>query len=109
MQFFRYYHTLKNLKPVQIFGRFVFAYRRKFLKIIRAKRVAKIAKELKEHIELNGQTELELTFLNKPYTFRLSEMQWKDADFKVENEKLWLYNLNYFDWINSEEDVDETT
>lgn len=109
MQFFRYYHTLKNLKPVQIFGRFVFAYRRKFLKIIRAKRVAKIASELKEHIELNGQTELELTFLNKPYTFRLSEMQWKDADFKVENEKLWLYNLNYFDWINSEEPSEQYT
>lgn len=102
LKLFRYYHTLKNLKPVQIYGRVLFALKRKFRRVVNNKRVAALAEGLKETLKVKTDEKIKFCFLNKDITFKLSNINWTSADIGNDIEKLWVYNLNYFNWLISD-------
>lgn len=100
MQLKRYYHTLKYLKPIQIFGRIWFK-----IKItrpdfrpappLRKKSAAWNNSITKKQSILGSNT---FVFLNQQHQLAFPK-GWNDPELK----KLWLYNLHYFDDLNAKD------
>lgn len=98
-QALRYWHTLRHLKPIQFYGRLWFMLRRPRLTVVAA------APPLRHQ---EGQWQLpalrqpsmlgpwHFRFLNREHRLE-AQADWNDASL----EKLWLYNLHYFDDLNA--------
>lgn len=95
-----YYHTLKYLKPVQVYGRVLFRYSHPqpdFTAAPRRRNVAHVwAQPARRRPSLSGPTRC--LFLNEEHDISSARV-WNDPAF----EKLWLYNLHYFDDLNAED------
>ena len=92
-----YWHTLRHLKPVQI-------YRRLWFKVYHPRIDVLTALDVNQEVGAWEAPALKacsmvgidrFRFLNQEYT--LPQGQWEDASLA----KLWLYNLHYFDDLNS--------
>ncbi len=97
----RYWHTLRHLKAVQIYGRVWFSLYRPHL--ARLMRYAPIRLPLGAWQETAGREvsmigRSAFRFLNRTHTLPMRG-GWNDAAL----EKLWLYNLHYFDDLNANE------
>ncbi len=93
------FHTIRYLKPVQIYGRFFFRFFKPRL-------------TQPDRIEIRSRLRKKLYFLDKKQCFfppnrfeflnqsvRVKQnCSWNDSKI----EKLWLYNLHYFDDLNAE-------
>ena len=99
MNFGRLFHTIRWLKPVQVFGRPWFALKRRLLTAGNPGKLCKLACELKGQLPFDRQNPFELRFLNLVQQFVPAEMKWHSREFPAATEKLWLYNLNYFNWL----------
>lgn len=98
--FFSYLNSLKYLKPVQIYGRILFFLKRKFINVSIPERLRRRSGELKSRLLIGPNEKFEIAFLHKTKSYPLSEVGWSVKDYKKPPERLWLYNLNYFDWID---------
>ncbi|KAF1079432.1 MAG: hypothetical protein GQF41_4312 [Candidatus Rifleibacterium amylolyticum] len=99
MNFARLFNTIRWLKPSQILGRPWFTLKRKLLTVGSPGKLSQLACELKGQLPLDRQAAFKLTFLNKTDKFIPAEMKWHSREFSANTEKLWLYNLNYFNWL----------
>lgn len=93
-----YFHTIRYLRPIQIFGRFWARFRRP-------------KPDLNPEPSLRSQSqpwtmspEKNISFF-KPFKFQFLNQEY-DLDFpegwnKLGLDKLWLYNLHYFDDLNA--------
>ncbi len=93
-----YYHTIRYLRPVQIYGRIWFRIHRPRIQMKPAPPLRRIpgrwvppADKPSEMISPTG-----FRFLNESHELNFPE-DWNGSRF----EKLWLYNLHYFDVLNS--------
>ena len=95
----RYYHTLKHLKPVQIYGRVIFRYTapRPDLSAAPARRapMAQWVPPARRRSSMIGPTRCR--FLNEDHDVS-SPQAWNEPA----RAKLWLYNLHYFDDLNAD-------
>ena len=106
LQFFRYYHTLKNMKLSQILSYIAFKHRRKKLSIIDNRGVIAFAEGLKQNYKFEeNQKSFEFCFFNQPVSFNLDEMCWEPVTLSSEVEKIWLEKLHSFDWLNESSNV----
>lgn len=99
--FGRYWHTLKHLRPVQFYGRVWFMLYRPRINapaIALPLRVPKCdwRRPIARAVSMLGPTQFR--FLNQTQTLPVHG-GWNDAGI----EKLWLYNLHYFDDLNASE------
>ncbi len=97
-KFFLYFHTLKYLKFTQIFHRVLKKIRHPKARTIQGN-VANVTGNW-IHQELYPRkfiSESDVNFLNHKGSVKCKE-DWND----INQEKLWLYNLHYFDDLNSE-------
>ncbi len=100
-KFSRYWHTLRHLRPVQFYGRVWF---RLYIPSINAPTIAQPLRVPKgdwrrptaRAVSMLGPTQFR--FLNQTQTLP-AHGGWNDAGI----EKLWLYNLHYFDDLNASE------
>lgn len=99
MNLSRIINTIRHLKPVQIYGRLYFLYKRKFWSTGQSAQLCKHAAELKNQLLVSSDATLKLTFLNCSKTFSIDKIGWLSGDYPEAPEKLWLYNLNYFLWL----------
>ena len=101
INFPRIFHTVRHLKPIQIFGRPFFWLKRKLSAPHGADYEARAAHELKRLYPLKSRHNFNLAFLNQTCEFSPDEMHWKSSDWSqdIRPEKLWLYHLNYFSWL----------
>jgi uncharacterized heparinase superfamily protein len=94
----RYYHTLKYLKPIQLYGQLKFRLRKPKVKSLPtpARRSLHLAwvSPIPKAIHLRASNQL--TLLNQHHDISAPSI-WQD----VKLDKLWLYNLHYFDNLNS--------
>ncbi|MCF5901567.1 heparinase II/III family protein [Aeromonas veronii] len=89
-----YFHSLKHLKLIQIFNRFEKQFRR--LKKCECKFSIRHHTKAWMRFEVNDVSyfgERSFSFLNKKHDV----VSWNDTNL----EKLWLYNLHYFNELNS--------
>jgi len=92
-----YFHTLKYLKFTQLYHRVLKRFTHPKINLIKAER-ADISGQWQVH-ELCAQkfiNETDVNFLNHPGFINV-EVDWNNE----KEEKLWLYNLHYFDDLNS--------
>lgn len=103
LQFFRYYHTLKNMRLSQIFNYISFKKRRKKLSVVDNAGIIAFAEGLKQNFVLEDNLKnLEICFFNQPLNFNLENMVWDPLTLSSETEKLWLVKLHSFDWLIDE-------
>lgn len=104
MEFARIINSIRHLKPVQIYARPGFWLKRKFFGPAGAGYESRAAKELKGLYPFKGVREFSFNFLNRSSDFVCSEMRWRSSDWPDDEcpEKLWLYHLNYFNWLFDE-------
>ncbi|WP_428741984.1 heparinase II/III domain-containing protein [Tenacibaculum sp.] len=96
------YHTIKYLKPVQVYYRLYYLIRNRFFKKSYSK------KAINRTLELDWRDEVfnyesyfgskDFEFLNFQISFE-NRINWNYSDYG----KLWTYNLNYFDFLNQKE------
>ncbi|CAL2082843.1 alginate lyase family protein [Tenacibaculum sp. 190524A05c] len=96
------YHTIKYLKPVQVYYRLYYLLRNRFFKKSYSN------KEIDRTIDLIWSDEIfnnksylgtnNFKFLNIPMSFK-KNISWNYSEFG----KLWTYNLNYFDFLNQKD------
>ncbi|MGM0599434.1 MAG: heparinase II/III domain-containing protein [Candidatus Rifleibacteriota bacterium] len=105
MQLIRLFNTVKYLKPVQIYGRLSFWFKRRFAGPSKPGYEPGAARELKRLYPFKGNSEFSLELLNESRNFKTEEMKWTSKDWEPEAvpDKLWLYNLNYFSWLFNKE------
>ncbi len=96
----RLFHTIRHLLPVQIYGRPLYAMKRMFSPAGSPGRICQLASELKGRLLLQPSDSLELCFLNQTRQFSTAKMQWESGNFHEKPEKLWVYHLNYFNWLH---------
>lgn len=102
LQFFRYYHTLKDFKINQIISYLVFNYRRKYLTILNLKSISKIASSLKENFKFEDNEKLLIfDFFSKSIEVNVETINWNSNTLNLESEYHWLYYLNSFEWITN--------
>jgi uncharacterized heparinase superfamily protein len=94
----RYYHTLKYLKLVQIYGQLKFRLRKPKINAVRLPIPTPATCTFTTPIlkPVNMQTPNMLTLLNQQQDISSPKI-WSDPAL----EKLWLYNLHYFDGLNT--------
>ncbi len=96
----RYWETLRRLKPVQFYGRFWFNMYRPRVTVLARTQSLRVPRG-EWHIPVaRGASMLRQTqfrFLNQTHSL-LAQDGWNDAAL----EKLWLYNLHYFDDLNAQ-------
>ncbi len=100
-KFGRYWHTLKHLRPVQFYGRVWFRLYRPRIKAPATALPLRVPKgdwrrPTARAASMLGPTQFR--FLNQTQTLPAQE-GWNDCAL----EKLWLYNLHYFDDLNASE------
>jgi uncharacterized heparinase superfamily protein len=98
-----YWHTVRYLKPVQIYGRIWFHVASPQIEIRPAPPLRRVQTQdwtspARRRVSLVGPQQF--FFLNK--TQDLSQCGWDDPAI----EKLWRYNLHYFDDLNANNPVD---
>jgi len=104
---FLYFHTIIHLRPIQIYYHIFYKIRSIFRKIITFKYPQFIYAEsypitLKSSIPSNQSYFLEgnrFCFLNQSQVFEPNQINWNDEQTFG---KLWVYNLNYFEFLNQE-------
>lgn len=99
MNISRILNTIRHLLPVQIYGRLLYIFRRRFSQAGQPGDTCKLAAELKGQLLVDVSTSFKLSFLNTDHLFSPGQMKWQAGDFSDKPEKLWLYQLNYFDWL----------
>ncbi|MEO5358129.1 MAG: heparinase II/III family protein [Nitrospirae bacterium YQR-1] len=87
--------TLRYLKPVQIYGRALYILKRQFYRINGLTVVCNKAAKLKPALEKLQETTITFSFLNIKETYPVTSINWMDRT----KEKLWRYNLHYFDFL----------
>ncbi|MGV8124303.1 MAG: heparinase II/III family protein [Candidatus Xenobiia bacterium LiM19] len=87
------FFSLFYAKPVQLYGRLKFLFRRRFLRVTASKSLSKRAHELLA--QLTPVSEFRCTALNRVAHYGWDELTWEDR----RQEKLWRYTLNYFYWL----------
>lgn len=96
------YHTVKYLKPIQLYYRLFYFFRKK---LIRKKVKDKIYAKFNPIVWKNGFN-YENCYLDKDNIFvflNISHVFSKKIDWNYNRfGKLWTYNLNYFDYLNQE-------
>ncbi|WP_422138281.1 heparinase II/III family protein [Endozoicomonas sp. ALC020] len=100
--FCRYFHTLRHLKPVQFYGRLG----HRLHKIRLDTRPAPLGRPLASNGQWHLPAQIKASilnletfhFLNETHTLS-SASDWNNPKW----EKLWLYNLHYFDDLNAED------
>lgn len=99
MSWLRMYHTLRYLKPVQIYGRLLRHLPRSGTKVrpVPSTRqpVASWTQPGKYHPTMSGSDRFFL--LNEEHEVKTSQ-DWSN----VKRDRLWLYNLHYFDDLNAD-------
>lgn len=97
MDLLRYYHTLKFLKPVQFYGRLRF-------RLLKPKPDLRPAPPLRERAGVWAAPARRRPSLIGPTRCRFLNEEHEIASPEAWNapslEKLWLYNLHYFDFLN---------
>ena len=101
----QYWHTLRHLRPVQVYGRVWFRLHRPRLvetaaPLLRAQ-LAPLAAPPRRKPSMTGVSTF--CFLNKTAT-----LCWPAGWDAPKHEKIWLYNLHYFDDLNSESAAERT-
>ncbi len=100
-KFIRLFHTVKYLKPIQIYYRFYYFTRTRWRKLSGFRsplalsshsRVLMLQPSIASYV---SRDEDAFTFLNLSYTFENS-IDWNCIAYG----KLWTYNLNYFDFLH---------
>lgn len=95
------YHTVKYLKPKQVYYRLYYIFRNKLFNTTKTKSLEKDIVPLNwTTLLLNNESYLEnntFLFLNISKDFG-DAIDWNYAEFG----KLWTFNLNYFDFLNQE-------
>ncbi|PKP09952.1 MAG: hypothetical protein CVU08_13980 [Bacteroidetes bacterium HGW-Bacteroidetes-3] len=95
------FNTIKHLRPKQIGYRLFYVVRNRFYKKSYAKTLNKEIKPLdwknSFYYPVSYGGEKTFSFINLVYTFE-GEIDWNHHNFG----KLWIYNLNYFDFLNQE-------
>lgn len=93
------FHTIKYLKPIQIYYRLFYFIRNRFFKRSYKKKLLEDFFSLKwDEAVLNPNSflgENKFFFLNIEKNFK-EEIDWNFDDYG----KLWTFNLNYFDFLN---------
>jgi uncharacterized heparinase superfamily protein len=104
-KFTKYFHTIRYLRPKQIVGRIVFKIRhpKPSLKKVVLRELTK-----KNHFPLLKNKSMihptKFTFLNAEYNVDSKEI-WNNKGIQ----KLWLYNLHYFDDLNATDSISRKT
>ncbi|MCU0468601.1 MAG: heparinase II/III family protein [Arcicella sp.] len=103
----RYFHTIIHLRPIQIYYQIFYRSRAFYRKLV-GLRYAQFVPAKSHLIFLkppifNNQSyfpaENRFCFLNQSQIFDPSQIQWND---ERSFGKLWVYHLNYFDYLNQE-------
>lgn len=93
------YHTIKYLKPVQVYYRLYYLLRNRFFKKSYSKEeINRVVDLIWRNRIFNNRSYLgagDFEFLNIPMSFK-KNINWNYSEFG----KLWTYNLNYFDFLN---------
>ncbi|HOT29049.1 MAG TPA: heparinase II/III family protein [Candidatus Ozemobacteraceae bacterium] len=96
--------TAVHLKPVQIWGRLVWAARRRFKRIPGLADLAAEAARLRDARGKPSRARVAFRFLSEPREYPVDAVAWDpegSAGFgNGVPVKLWRYNLQYFDWLN---------
>jgi len=101
MEFIRYFHTLRHLKPIQIRYQLWYRIRSKirFLNELPKYSSKSVESNL---LSLNNYIDKSISYSNKQFTFLNQSQQFNndiiDWDFNLKG-KLWCYNLNYMDYL----------
>jgi hypothetical protein len=96
------YHTVKHLKPIQVYYRLYYFFRKRIFTAGAVRRPMSFSKPikweeiLKYHLSYL-QKNKSFTFLNITHKF-YDQIDWNYDGYG----KLWTYNLNYFDFLNQE-------
>ena len=93
------FHTIRYLKPKQVYFRVYYSLRNFFFPI----RVGKNLKYSSNEINLSIGLPASPSYKNKTFTFlnikhKFDKINWNFLDYG----KLWTYNLNYFDFLNQD-------
>jgi uncharacterized heparinase superfamily protein len=101
----RYYHTLKYLKPVQLYGQLKFRLRKPKIKFSHLPDIAESSLNWAKPITKNHLMRAPnlVTLLNQERDISAASI-WSDTSI----DKLWLYNLHYFDGLNAVNNADDT-
>ncbi len=100
------FHTVKFLKPIQIYYRGFYFIRARFRKLVRFrysffKKANSNRLKLEKSIESKSTySQGEFKFLNLSKEFKGS-IDWNYSGYG----KLWTYNLNYFDFLSKREEI----
>ena len=101
----RYLITIYYLRPKQIYYRFFYKFYRPSKPKINEIKISRLKKiffpNFKKKTYLNNNT---FTFLNKKNKIKINSL-WYNPKYG----KLWLYNLNYFDFLNTSENNKSNT
>ncbi len=98
---FKLYHTVKYLKFEQTFGRVRYKAMRCLTKGSFDKEVLAGVKKQLSKTTSTGLEVIHFKFNNVPRRVLLGKAKWNTSDygFFERPEKLWIYKLNYFDWL----------
>ncbi|OQB46508.1 MAG: Heparinase II/III-like protein [bacterium ADurb.Bin157] len=101
LNIFKYCDTMKYLKPEQTFGRVKFMLRRKFEVTRFSSALVDKARKNAERIVSAGFEAITFNFNNFEQRMLCNRIKWSSSDYGwlEKPEKLWLYKLNYFDWL----------
>jgi len=99
MNLLRYWNTVKYLKPVQTFGRVYFMLRKPKIKLSGILSLRMVSQQwMKAPLRQPAiENENSANFLNETHEISSPDI-WNKANI----EPLWLYNLHYFDDLNSQ-------
>jgi uncharacterized heparinase superfamily protein len=98
----RYYHTLKYLRPVQLYGQVKFRLRKPKIKLSHLPEAAQTSLSWVKPISKPGTMTKpdHVTLLNQERDISSATI-WSDTSI----DKLWLYNLHYFDGLSTQDDT----
>lgn len=101
LNIFKYCDTFAYLKPEQTFGRVKFMLRRKFEITRFSPALVDKARKNAERIVSAGFEAITFNFNNSEQRMLCNRIKWNSSDYGWldKPEKLWLYKLNYFDWL----------
>ena len=94
-----YFHTLKHVKPIQLYYQVYYRFKNRFLKdSLRSSSTKSFPIDLESLLlfkdSYKGNKSFKFLNLEKEFT----EIDWNYSSYG----KLWTYNLNYFDFLNQE-------
>lgn len=101
---FKVMHTLKHLKYEQTYGRVHYKLKRRFTSRSFDKKILEGIRKYLGTALSTGLGVINLTFNNVPRRALLGKILWNRMDYGYfeRPEKLWIYKLNYFDWLSDE-------